>query len=171
MWVDASCRPEFAAAFDVDLSIVPAIVAIQRKKGKFAKHLGSFTAKSVKSFVSKVLGGKQRLVPYSDFPLSDNIDCAAKHSEAAAAVNEVPEEDDIDMDELMAEIRAEEEAANVEADQSSNAVEDELQKAKEEKARKEMEKLMAKSNKKKSSKKKRRKRRRKRRQKVRKNSS
>eukprot|EP00730_Choanoeca_flexa_P019405 TRINITY_DN9478_c0_g1_i2.p1 TRINITY_DN9478_c0_g1~~TRINITY_DN9478_c0_g1_i2.p1 ORF type:complete len:509 (+),score=152.65 TRINITY_DN9478_c0_g1_i2:60-1586(+) len=164
MWVDATCHPSMATGLDVQVDLLPAIVAVSPKKGKMAVMRGRFEASGIDEFLAQVLAGRLPLAPINAMPQVDKEeDCDAIHQ---AALEPVVEED-FDLADIMAEdvgdeaaaseVEAEEEAQSARA--SLNAQDQAEMDAKIAKAMKEMEKLNAKSKKKKRRRRRRRRRR------------
>jgi len=59
--VHATCNPEFARSFEVDLALLPAVVAFSGKAGRFVKYIGaSMDAKDIAIWVDRVARGKVR---------------------------------------------------------------------------------------------------------------
>ena len=114
MWADGTCELAFADAFDVQPPKLPTIVAFSPKKRRFAGFVGGFEEAPVRQFLTGILTGRRKTAPISDVPLPEHTaeKCAELAAEAAASASEAAEAgDDGELDDLMAEIRAEEEAA------------------------------------------------------------
>jgi len=100
--VHATCNEKFAKSFDVDIAMLPAVVAYSPKAKRFVRYLGASTEpKDLALWVDKVARGKVStqsllapLVP------SDFID---------ECVLDIEEDDGIDVDEMLREMREEEE--------------------------------------------------------------
>ena len=76
--------------------------------------VGGFEEAPVRQFLTGILTGRRKTAPISDVPLPEHTaeKCAELAAEAAASASEAAEAgDDGELDDLMAEIRAEEEAA------------------------------------------------------------
>lgn len=143
MWVDSTCHPEFGQVFDISPDMSPAVVAISPKKLRFARHVGSFTQDAVADFLSGVLGGQKKILPFSKMPQisPDAKPCKDIH---AAQTQAPAQEEEFDLDSIMAESIEEEGAkrgkVSVEAD-----VEDPDLEAKKRRAEEEIAKLNKKS--------------------------
>ncbi|EGD72794.1 hypothetical protein PTSG_12188 [Salpingoeca rosetta] len=117
MWVDQVCRPDLGQAFGVDIDKVPTVIAVSPKRQKFALQLGAFSPKSISEFITGVLTGRVSIQPFSQMPsVGADDDCTAAH---AAFALPVEEEDDIDLDDIMAEILEEEERKGAEEDDAA----------------------------------------------------
>ena len=149
MWVDLSCHPSFGEYFGLSLENAPTLVAVSPKKALYANYYGPFATKKIGTFIAGVLAGKNRIaaLPGSKTVpvISADDDCAAVH----ASMTPDAEEDDAGMDDIMAEMRAEEEAkaAAEEAEAAANPIVDHEMEEKKRKAQAEMDKLNKASNK------------------------
>eukprot|EP00938_MAST-03A_sp_MAST-3A-sp1_P007336 g7336.t1 len=99
-YVNGACQHEFAKSFDIDTYMMPAVSLWARDKGKMVKMLGSYTEDTIRSFLRDVRRGKHVPVALESEPQSLVKSCEI--------VAENVEEDDIDLDELLADIRREE---------------------------------------------------------------
>ena len=125
-WVDATCHQEFTSSFGVDVGRLPTALVVSRSKKRYAELVGDFTdSKSVLSFIRAVKRGSRPTAPLSSFnaPSSD-VNCEELHKQKAAELAAV-EEDDVDMDDMLADILAEEKR---EAEEREAKATEELQK-------------------------------------------
>eukprot|EP00043_Microstomoeca_roanoka_P002270 m.37396 g.37396 ORF g.37396 m.37396 type:complete len:312 (+) comp11378_c0_seq1:913-1848(+) len=151
MWVDAVCHPSFGEAFGVGLDKAPTVIAISPKRQKFSTLLTSFTTKSISEFITGVLAGRIPISPYSDMPaISVDDNCEEAHAAFLA-----PVEEEVDLDDIMAEILADEEKkerineVQAEDNDSKLALEEEREREHKRKlAQMEIERLNRQSNKK-----------------------
>ena len=109
-WLDAGCHPEVAAAFDVDASKLPTLVAFARRKQRFAFYVGHFNAKDLKSFLRGVPTGRTPTQPLrTDLPAIETDRGCFDLPLEESTEDDTSEESGLD-DDLMAEILAEEAA-------------------------------------------------------------
>jgi hypothetical protein len=108
MWVDLACHPSFGEYFGLSLYDAPTVVAVSPKKALYANMVGAFETKKISTFLSGVLAGKNRIGPLPGDKVVPSIsvddDCAAVH----LAMTPVVEDAEDGMDDIMAEMRAEE---------------------------------------------------------------
>lgn len=106
-WFDAVCYLEVSRSFDIDASKLPTLVAYAPKKQRFAPYVGKFDAKDLRSFLRGVISGRVSTGPLRTElqPPEPGRNCAVTSAQA-----DTPEEDRADLDDLMAEILAEEAA-------------------------------------------------------------
>merc|ERR1712146_227416 len=98
----------------------PTVLVVSPKKARFAQYRGGFEAKKIGQFIGQVLSGKQRIAPLPGKAevvpeIAEDEDCASIH---AAMMPIEDGGDDVDMDDIMAEMaaEAEEKAAQDAAD-------------------------------------------------------
>lgn len=122
-WFDAVCYFEVSRTFDIDASKLPTLVAYAPKKQRFAPYVGKFDAKDLRSFLRGVLSGRVSTGPVMSelVPPEPDRNCAA-----TAAQADTPEEDRTDIDDLMAEILAEEAAEKRRVQEEAEAEADRL---------------------------------------------
>lgn len=112
VWIDQTCHSSVAEYFNVDYGTLPAVVAVSPKKAAYAQHVGSFDMSKISGFIGGVLGGQVKIgklpgdgtVPV---PSADD-DCESAHK-SMMPIEEDPLDDE--MADILAEMRAEEEAA------------------------------------------------------------
>ena len=145
--LDATCQPELAAALGVEPGALPALAVYQPRKQALFRMLSSFSDANVEKFLRTLLSGVGKSAQHvprvlAQRPAARDVDCAAlpgrdQAAEAAAGAGAA----DDDADELLREIRAEEERAKKERKEQLKR-EREL-KEKEEKSRAEAEQAAA----------------------------
>merc|ERR1711871_123048 len=109
--VDATCHADLAGNLGIDASRLPTVVAMSRSRRKYVDHVGIFSDKSVLSFVRGVKRGKKSLRRLPDgADVLDQKNCKDIHEENAKAIAEAAalDDDGLDMDDMLADILAEE---------------------------------------------------------------
>lgn len=114
LWSDIVCRPSFAAGFGVSADSAPRLLAYSPSKGRFATHYGAFDSINIKDFLVSVASGRTSTGPLSERPIFEDS-CDMDEIEIAGDGDSIEDADD-----LLAEIRAEEEAR-------AQAIRDELE--------------------------------------------
>ena len=146
--VDASCQFGFASRFDAQLENLPALVAYSPSKGRYALYRGVLKDSGIKEFLNAILSGKTSTIAIPQRP-NFSVTCDGQD---LAAENVVETSDDkADADDLMAEIRREEEARK--AQLKNELREDELRRKQEEEQAQKVKKVIKKVKKKKGKKK------------------
>ena len=100
-YVNGACQHEFAKSFDIETYMMPSVSLWARDKNKFVKMIGSYSADSIGSFLREVRRGKHVPASFKTEPSSSLVE--------SCEVESVLEEDDIDLAELLADIKKEEE--------------------------------------------------------------
>lgn len=101
MWVDSVCHPEYGQTFDISPDMLPVIVAITPKKLRFAHHVGAFTEGAISDFLSGVLGGQKKIIPFSKMPvITSAVTCADLHAKLNQPADK---EEEIDLELLMSD--------------------------------------------------------------------
>eukprot|EP00942_MAST-04A_sp_MAST-4A-sp1_P001266 g1266.t1 len=162
-YLDGACQPAFLEKFGVNPANLPTAVLISRSKSKYANFFGTFTKSNLVSFVRGVKRGKRGTTAVDEIPELQDIDCKAMYAKEAEELASL-DNDGIEMDDMMAEILAEEQREREEAAAALKAEKEAAKKAKEEakkakdeedaKAKKEQKKKRKKRKKKKKKKKK-----------------
>jgi len=148
-WVDATCDPDFSASLDVDLAMLPAVVLYSPKKQRSARHVGTYEYDSVKTFLQQVLRGSTHTYELYQEPVPSDVDCSDGNRPIS---QDIPVEEDEDMDDLMAEILAEEQREREMREQELREEEEARKLAEEEAAAAEKKSKKKKKKKKKSKK-------------------
>jgi hypothetical protein len=126
-YIHSTCNPELAAAFSVDNDLLPALVGWSAKAKRFVKYEGKeLDPKQAAAWMDKVAAGR---VPTS--VIAADIGAIDFNDNCVLDLGE--DGDDFDMDDMLAEMRAEEEAAKVAL---VDEVEEEQRRLKEEKEEK-----------------------------------
>ncbi|GMH53753.1 hypothetical protein TrRE_jg9472, partial [Triparma retinervis] len=148
--VHATCNPQVAESFNVDLSLLPAVVAYSPKAGRFATYIGSGTEpKEIAVWVDRVARGKVQ---------TEKIEGGVDKGEYVdECVMEEVEEDGMDVDEMLREMREEEEEERRRLEEEEREEEERERKRKEEEEEEEEESKKKKKKKKKRKKKKKKK--------------
>jgi hypothetical protein len=107
--LDASCQHEFAEWFDVQPAKLPTVVALSPRKLRYVTMIMPFGEDGILNFLTGVKSGRISTGPIGDIPTPKEVDCAAAHEEVRALEAAMGgDEDDGDMEDMMAEILAEE---------------------------------------------------------------
>jgi len=140
-WLDATCQPNFAAAFGLSEVDLPTMIFISPTKLKWARAVGSFDVENLGGFGSQVAAGRKATETLETMPELDDVDCATVKRGAAAYAEEDEGADDIMAEILAEEARAREEReAELAAEQGNLAAAEAADKG-EKKAKKDMSKL------------------------------
>ena len=125
LWIDGLCQHEFADQFDVQAIKIPTIVVFSPKKLRYATFMGKLTPESGRSFIRSIVTGRVGTFELGRLPspVSDR-DCSAFHASVAAssaslsvAGDSDEEEEHEDMDDMLKEIREEEEQRKAELEE------------------------------------------------------
>jgi len=119
-WLDATCHTNFAAAFNIYETDLPAFIVMSPTKLKWARAIGAFDESTLGAFGTGVATGRIRTDDLSDLPKLEEIDCASLPRGAEAMPEETPLDDDF-MSEILEEERKEREAREAELAASSFA--------------------------------------------------
>mmetsp|Transcript_10885 Transcript_10885/g.23080 ORF Transcript_10885/g.23080 Transcript_10885/m.23080 type:complete len:774 (+) Transcript_10885:35-2356(+) len=112
-WVDATCHPGFAAAFDVFETDLPAFIVLSPSKLKWARAIGAFDADTLGTFGTGVATGRIRTNEIKELPKLEEVDCASLPRGAGALPEETPLDEDF-VAEILEEERKEREAREAE---------------------------------------------------------
>eukprot|EP00112_Aurelia_sp_Birch-Aquarium-sp1_P002697 Seg130.10 transcript_id=Seg130.10/GoldUCD/mRNA.D3Y31 product="putative protein disulfide-isomerase" protein_id=Seg130.10/GoldUCD/D3Y31 len=74
-WINSSCHPHIAEAFDVDLTQLPYVIAVRRNKSLFTNHIGSFSFNDLRESLLNVLSGRRKMSSFDKFPKFLTKDC------------------------------------------------------------------------------------------------
>ena len=113
-YLDGACQPAFLEKFGVNPANLPTAVLISRSKSKYANFFGTFTKSNLVSFVRGVKRGKRGTTAVDEIPELQDIDCKAMYAKEAEELASL-DNDGIEMDDMMAEILAEEQREREEA--------------------------------------------------------
>ncbi len=73
-WSEGGAQKELEAALKVSPANYPAIVAVNRGKGKFSKHRGAFSSASIKEFITSLTSGSAKVASLPDaFPAIHDV--------------------------------------------------------------------------------------------------
>merc|ERR1712224_1063843 len=106
-YTNGACQSEFLEKFGINPANLPTAVLISRSKSKYANFFGTFTKSNLVSFVRGVKRGKRGTTAVDQIPPLEDIDCKALYEKEAAELASL-DNDGIEMDDMMAEILAEE---------------------------------------------------------------
>ena len=116
-WLDATCHPNFAAAFELGDADFPTMIFLSPSKLKYAKSVGAFDADTLSTFGNAVANGRKSTSDLRELPaLAEGVDCSVVKRGAEAYA----EEDD-GADDIMAEILEEEKRKREELEASLKA--------------------------------------------------
>jgi len=104
-WIDATCHPNFAAAFELGETDLPTMVFLSPQKLKWARSVGAFDVETLGNYGNRVAAGRVSTNTLSELPQLEEVDCSTVKRGADAVV-----EDD-GADDIMAEILEEERRA------------------------------------------------------------
>jgi len=107
-WIDATCHPNFAAAFELGETDLPTMVFLSPQKLKWARSVGAFDVETLGNYGNRVAAGRVSTNTLSELPQLEEVDCSTVKRGADAVV-----EDD-GADDIMAEILEEERRAREE---------------------------------------------------------
>ena len=103
-WLDATCHPNFAAAFELGDADLPTMIFLSPSKLKYARSVGAFDAETLSAFGTGVANGRKSTNDLGALPtLEEGVDCSTVKRGAEAYAEEEEGADDI-----MAEILEEE---------------------------------------------------------------
>jgi len=107
--VNGDCQATFAGRFDVQVDTLPRVIVFSPSKRRYMALTGTFDESSITAFLQSVTAGKAASTSIPQWPeFAAECEYVEPVSGDAGAVEEMGDED---MDDLLAEIRRDEEAA------------------------------------------------------------
>lgn len=117
VWVDAPCQEGFAKALGVsDLSALPVLATFSPKHNKSGRFVGAWESGSLSSFLKQALGGRAPMFSLEQDARIEAVDCSQRPGPDTGNSDDAGVADD-GMDDLMAEILAEEAKAKRELEE------------------------------------------------------
>lgn len=106
VWLDIACQADLALNFDLNPDFSPGLVMYSPLKKRYATYMGNFKQDSLSAFASGMLSSKVRTFPIrgENVLFDDSAECAPPPVQQDGH----GEEDAGDVDDLLAEIRREE---------------------------------------------------------------